>query len=335
MKSYGTIIFSLIFIFTQGLTEAQVAKKILVEQFSNTRCSICASRIPQLRQNMEPHKDHIQLIAHFSAAPYPSCELHQANAAGNNARVSYYQVAGSPSVFVNGVRVNSGTSIVPSAYFEERLEDTSPLEINVVYNKDNDQGDASVTLTFHGEVPGGTLKLHAYVIEKEVEAGTIPSYRQHHNVFRRHLTPFEGLLINQASPDVPLDFDFSFDVESGWNLDQLAIVAFVQDDESKEIWNASDSDQEPLTSTASPMMPTDLVLYPNPVGYMLHLKGDLAKCSEATAFIYNAQGQLQRIVKPHEIQSNFLNVQDMASGNYFLKMVGSQCDCVRPFIIAR
>src|SRR5690606_12201720 len=101
----------------QGYGQA-VSKKIVVEQFSNTRCSVCASRIPQLRQNMGPYEENIQLISFYSAAPYPNCELYQANTSGNNARVSYYNVQGSPNVFVNGTRVNSGNGLVPTTYFE-------------------------------------------------------------------------------------------------------------------------------------------------------------------------------------------------------------------------
>jgi len=334
MRHFLTFIFSLFFTFLQFSGLAQVPKKILVEQFSNTRCGICANRIPQLRQNMEPYKENIQLISYFSAAPYPSCELHQSYTMGNNARVSFYNVAGSPSVFVNGERVNVGSSIVPASYFEERLEETSPLEINVVHHQESH--DAAITLTFHGQEPEGVLRLFAFVVEKEVTApGALSNYRQHYNVLRNHLTPYEGLLLEGLSADVPANFDFSYDVQPGWNPDELMVVAFVQDVSTNEVWNASDSDQEPLTSLKERQDPLQLVLYPNPVGYSLYLKGELTDCMGATAAIYNSFGQLQRIIKNEELQSNLINVHDMASGNYFLKMIGSKCDCIRPFIIAR
>lgn len=336
MKSIVRLLGCLSFIMASHFTLSaqEVPKMILVEQFSNTRCGICANRIPQLRENMSGFSEQIQLISYFSASPYPNCELHVANRDGNNARVDYYNVLGSPVVHVNGDRVSEGSSIVPVSYFEERIAETTPLQIDVIYNDQNDQGDASVMLTYRGDITEGPLKLHAFVIEKEVEAGTLSNYRDHHNVFRTHLTPFEGLDLT-LQPNETSTYDFSFDIVSGWDLEQIAIVAFVQNDETKEVFNAGNSDQEVSTSTSEQSPELELTLFPNPASHSLQIRGDLSICPDAKATIYNAKGQVENHLDASAIQGADINVSHLPSGVYFLTISGQQCDWRKSFIIAR
>jgi hypothetical protein len=53
------------FVYTQG----QVAKKIIVEHFTNTKCSICASRNPGFHTNLSANPT-VQSISIHPSSPY-------------------------------------------------------------------------------------------------------------------------------------------------------------------------------------------------------------------------------------------------------------------------
>jgi hypothetical protein len=61
-----------------GLIYAQVAKKTIVEHFTNTKCSICASRNPGFHTNLNANPA-IQSISIHPSSPYSTCFLSQQN----------------------------------------------------------------------------------------------------------------------------------------------------------------------------------------------------------------------------------------------------------------
>src|SRR5260221_7207968 len=87
-------IISLLSQFICQLSLAQVAKKIIVEHFTNTDCSICAALDPGFYANLNAHPGVLHLSIHPSA-PYPNGLLYKQNATANDARTNYYGVYGS------------------------------------------------------------------------------------------------------------------------------------------------------------------------------------------------------------------------------------------------
>lgn len=330
MTRIFTLIVCLPFLLTD-LTGQAVPKRIVVEQFSNTRCGICASRIPQLRQNMAPYRENIQLISFYSAAPYPSCELYQANPEGNNARVAYYNVDGSPRVYVNGTSVNSGSGLVPSAYFAGQLEERSDVEVVTALNKET--MTASATVTFHGEAPQGEIVVNTYLVEKEVTAGQLSGYTGHYNVFREHLTAAAGAPV--TIPQAGGSQTFSFEIGNEWlsKTENILIVSVVQDRTTKEIFNAGNSDEEATSVKGYPE--ADIEIYPNPAVDFLVMKSKSSGCEEQVVTIFSERGEMLRTVSREEWQGGRIRVSDLDAGNYVLQGISPQCRWGRKFMVIR
>jgi hypothetical protein len=298
----------------------QVPKKILVEQFSNSRCGICASRIPQLRQNMSAFTEHIQLISYFTAVPYSNCVLHQANREGVNNRVAYYNVVGSPTVHVNGQRVNSGQGLVPPSHFDERKDETSPLAIEVDAAI-NGEISATIRLNGHGELPSGAKTLHVIIVERYVETTALSNYRDHFNVFRKHLTPLNGLAIDDLSNGSTVDYNFQSNIESPWNQDSLLVVAFVQVESDKSILNVGSSDDEISTSVKSAKINRTIKVFPNPTVDQLFIDLSTIERGDIQIQLVNTVGQSIRSLKVAEGAMEIqLDVRDLHSGVYFLQV---------------
>lgn len=321
----------LLSLFITDLIGQKVPKQIVVEQFSNTRCSICASRIPQLRQNMAPYQENIQLISFYSAAPYPNCELYQANTTGNNARVTYYNVDGSPRVYVNGTLVNSGSGLVPSAYFAERINEMSDVEVVTTLNKE--ALTASATVTFHNEIPEGELVINTYLTEKRVVAGQLAGFTEHHNVFREHLTASSGAAITISQIGGSQTFNFNIGNEWVNKIDDILIVSVVQNRATKEIFNAGDSGK--TATSVKGQVTANVEIFPNPVTDFLILKIEPSECENQKVTIFNESGRILRKINEEEWQHGRIDLSGLSSGNYVLQGVSADCRWSKKFVVIR
>nr|MBK9652878.1 hypothetical protein [Bacteroidota bacterium] len=91
-----------IYVVVLGLSfsaNAQSPKTVLVEHFTNTWCSICASKNPAMYQTLSNYPQVLHIAFHPSS-PYPGCVFNVQNMAENDARANYYNAyGGTPKCF--------------------------------------------------------------------------------------------------------------------------------------------------------------------------------------------------------------------------------------------
>ena len=98
-------------------SKAQVPKKVIVEHFTNTVCSVCASKNPGFYTNLKNQQGVIHLAVHPSS-PYTSCILSKHNVSENDARTNYYGVYGAtPRLAIQGVVIASNANYSSAAIF--------------------------------------------------------------------------------------------------------------------------------------------------------------------------------------------------------------------------
>ncbi len=325
-------LFSFLILLSASNISAQSAKKyILLEQFSNSFCSICANRIPQFRSNLQGFENDYHLISFFAPSPYPACIYYNANKPQNDARISYYGVQGTPSVFVNGSRVNQGSSIVPVALLEEMSDDTSPIELAVSKVNNGNSVDITVNVATLGELPvlpgGGSYVLHTIVVETLVVGGPLPNYQNHHNVFRTMLTPNSGAPFLAANAGEEVSYTFSFQPEAGWNADSLVVIAFVQEVTTKNILN-SGSNVDPISSSVRETEKLSFSISPNPANEFLRVNmGDIIYPVDFQIFDLNA-----RLVQSGRISAELIDISKISSGQYWISIRSGNKSGVLPFI---
>lgn len=106
-----------------------VAKTIVLEHYTNSRCSICANRNPALFQNLANHPQVLHLSIHPSS-PYANCFLSQRNASTNDARTNYYGIyGGTPRLVINGVVQTPGVNFGAASIFAPFEQDSTAFMV--------------------------------------------------------------------------------------------------------------------------------------------------------------------------------------------------------------
>lgn len=308
------------------LSAQQGAKRyILLEHFTNTRCPICANANPGFYNTIAGFEGDIHHIAYHPPIPYSNCLFYQANTVENSARASYYSIFGTPRVLFNG---SSGTSAgqVSASMLEGRVGQSSPLAIQV-----RESGFANrqveVEVFSIGAPPSGDLRLFVAVVEKEIQYNAPNGETLHHDVFRDMLTDIGGDPFSPAAAGGSATASFDFAVQSGWQENQVYVLAFVQDFSTKEVFN-SGTRFDPVINSTQEAWVEPMRLYPNPA-----LEEAVVEFSEpATGMLYvrNGFGQTVLTEKAAGQRSVRVDVQGLPAGAYWLSFEGEKGRWARP-----
>jgi hypothetical protein len=289
-----------------------VKRYITIEQISNSRCGICASRIPKMKANIYPYKEHIHLISFFASFPYSNCPYYQANTQLNNARVSYYSPPGTPRVYVWGENVNQNDSIITQKYIEDRLDEKSQIELTIDAKMEE---PVSVTIINHGDLGGNeTYRLLVWVVEKTVIGGPLPSYQKHDNVARYALTDYNGDEIQLPNIGEELNIQFELPELMPIGDGDFAIMAYIQT-EDKNILNSNLTDIEQESSRTRNVQINSLNISPNPANDLIYI--EQLNTNENVILIYDING---RIVLTKNNVQNSIEVGNLTPGWYTVKI---------------
>lgn len=320
MKNTILYLLSIVILSTQAFTPVsnaqQTDRTVLIEQFSNTRCGICANRVPSFWQTVSNFGDEVILISFYSPSPYSNCELYQASKALNDERASFYNIIGTPTLHINGERA-PGTIWQNAASFLNNLTGTSSqVQIGAGFSANGSQGEGFANVLLFDEFEGSEeFVLHAYLVEKSITAGTIQSYRNHHNVARVQLTPNQGLPIDKVE-GINQEFTFQFEFEQHWDQENLAVIAFVQGQNSAEVYNAAKGGAI-ISNTPQLIADKSMRLFPNPAQDKITITTSAE--GKKTLQIFNILGKL---VHQLEFEGNYttVNTSDLQRGLYLVRL---------------
>lgn len=243
----------LLFAAVLGLTSAayaQVPKKVLIEEFTNTGCPPCAATDPIVEEWESENIENVVFLKWHVDWPSDNDPYNLANANEPKRRgPTYYKVSGVPTFFVNGAKAaySNVASLEPAlnTAFSDARETTSPFELSVVHSIVGDSIIANVTVKLVGEAPADTdLRLAAVFAERYNQfLGT--NGRLFHTSIVRKVAPglattgaiaTGGALTIAAGETQTLRF--AAEIGETWNRDQLMSVAFIQSAATKEVHQA-------------------------------------------------------------------------------------------------
>lgn len=208
---------------------AQVSKPILVEHFTNTRCSVCASQNPSFNAILAQHPE-VMRISYHPTSPYANCLLAQHNVAENDARTNFYNLYGStPRLAINGGTISNN----PNPYINPNLFDnyqgqTSSFKLRVDQQKSADSIWIRVVLKAEGAFSGGDLRLYGAVAEDTIFYNSPNGESQHHNVFRKTFFGANGLTFSPPALGDSLVWQAALSRNQAWNFNRIFAYALVQ-----------------------------------------------------------------------------------------------------------
>lgn len=280
-------------------THAQtVARKTVVEHFTNTRCSVCASRNPAFYALIDNYYPNGLIhLAYHPSSPYANCLFSQQNTAENDARTNYYGVYGAtPRVAVQGLVRPPSNPLLVASVIDSQINRTSVIDVQVALQLvGNDSVRVRTLVRTVGPSALGNLNLFVALTEDTVFYNAPNGETRHYDVFRKALYNGNGLVISAPAQGDSLVFYATVSKDAQWAASRLNAVAIVQHPVSKWIINAGKATENTpaFTGVAEVATETEEVLlqvYPNPTSGTVTVRHEHFA---ANLFIINALGQVQ------------------------------------------
>ncbi|MCB0663035.1 MAG: Omp28-related outer membrane protein [Saprospiraceae bacterium] len=265
MKNLYLVAFAILFAFQ---ADAQTKKYPLLEHFTNSWCSICASRNPAFYNALTNYQDQVHHISIHPSIPYQGCIFYQANTADNNARKDYYNVFSTPRVFANGT-LTSNSTLITTAQLDQYTSEMSNLGIQVTETGFNSRTATVEVFTF-GTAPSGNLKIFAALVEKEINYAAPNGENLHHDVLRKFVTSNQGDTFTPAQDGGKVTINYTYSIESGWAEPEMYLLVWIQDIDTKEVFNSGTRFDETISSVSS-TNDEMLMIAPNPTSSFVNV----------------------------------------------------------------
>jgi len=215
---------------------------VVFEEFTNTSCDPCAEFSPALDKTIYERMNDMVAITYHYNFPSPLDPFYLANPNEAMARANYYDVTGVPALRVDGEHVGAwGYESYLDGYVTGAGAIPATVQLDAEAQLNEDLLTVDVSLTPIGITDGSNLRLHVVAVEERVEwAETAANEERSWNyVMRKMLTDTAGQALEANLTQVtPYQYKYSWQVENYYDKNELGIVAFVQNDSTKQILGA-------------------------------------------------------------------------------------------------
>lgn len=229
----------------RNLTAAGVIP--VIEHFANTSCVPCPPTDEVLEAVL--HDFGIRKVislGYHANYPGPSDPMFLAASEANLSRLSYYSVSSVPYVAYNGKRINYYGN---AARLNDSLRSKIPLEsdraamvslqIHPSFTADFETVSGIVRVETHQAICSQS-KLRIALIERTIDYDQAPGTNgmtHFFDVMRAFYPSTDGAAVNTAAGQTT-SVSYAFTRHASWGYD-LFVVAFVQDDETKNIYQSA------------------------------------------------------------------------------------------------
>jgi uncharacterized repeat protein (TIGR02543 family) len=314
------------------------ARLVLLEHFTNAynQNSITANQIVYDVARANPL--NVAFISYHTSFP-ESDPINSRNVADPAARVLYYDVNAVPLSVMDG---NAGRyNYSPSAFNERDLLDRamaqSRFDIGIKQNQTGNTLNIEVEISSLAGFGPREITLHVAVIQTEIPASVIGIAGN--MVFRNVVTK---LLPDAGGTSLPsiwvanqsASYSFNWTIANVFNPEKLALVAFVQDEITREVYDTGISSEfsvpnyvdqpgppgiePPDNSGNRPVM----VFYPNPAKDFIFIEFQENLIGDHTLEIYNLSGNMIRTEILKAGRSNYeFNTSALPAGIYLFKIM--------------
>lgn len=223
---------------------------VLVEHFTQASCGPCASQNPALKVLLDANPTKVVALKY--QVSWPGYDpMYLANPTEVDARVQYYGVTGVPNSVMDGSGPGSPGTIVTQATIDNRYNTAAPLNLTASHQwtpgYDSIQigvfiANAGTSTVTSGAA--GSLKLHVAIVEEEINYPSAPGSNgetSFYQVMRKMVPNQSGTTLADtwtAGQTQMLSFKVAAPSYLA-NLNEVAIVAFIQDNQGKAVLNAA------------------------------------------------------------------------------------------------
>ena len=233
---------TLIFVFLLSISFAQVQRVVLLEHFTQASCGPCATYNPAIEDLLSNNEGDLVCINYHVWWPgYDPMYFH--NTADVQNRAGYYDVGGVPNSVLEGNYYNGHPSGWGQADIDARLSVSSKLNIEItpVFSPNFD----SVIVTMKIIAAAGisnAIRAHIAIVEKNIQFSTPPGTngeKEFSYVMKKMLPDANGTEFQSFVEGETYTVVGRWKIENLYQMNQIGIVAFVQNHNTKEIYQAA------------------------------------------------------------------------------------------------
>jgi len=235
---------------------SQSQRLVLIEEGSNASCGPCAAQNPAFKTLLDANTTKAVAIKYQWYFPGYD-PMHEHNPTEANGRFDeYYGQNGVPTAMIDGEVPSFGGNPYDGApagftqaLIDNRYGTPAQFDIDLTYTLTPESITVNATATCT-EATSGNLKLRIAVVEKHIAFATAPGSngeKDFYNVMKKFLPNHNG--INMAASYAVGE---TFTTEQSWNLanvydiNEIAVVAFIQDDTDKSVKQAQFAQDIPV-----------------------------------------------------------------------------------------
>lgn len=240
------------------ISHAQSQRLVLIEEATNASCGPCATQNPAFDVLLNQNRDKLTAIKYHWY--YPGYDpMYNQNTVENLARVAYYGINGVPTATIDGDIPNGPTFSYPGgphgytqALINEYYAHPSPFNISMSHHFSADQDSIYVDMMIEAtDAVSGTMFAHMVVVEKHIHFTSPPGTNGETNF----LDVMKKMIPDQYGTPLPSSFqpgDYlilqgSWNLQNIYDMDEIGVVGFIQENTSKNVQQAGNSSTDPLT----------------------------------------------------------------------------------------
>jgi len=218
--------------FTNDANAQQVEKNLVVVEIgTGTWCGYCPGAAMGADDLVE-NGHSVAIIENHNGDDYANT--------GSNARNNYYAIDGYPTAFFNGgsnlVGGSSSSSVYPSylPLYNTEIAVMSDFTLDMEYTNDGLNYDVTINVDEVADYAGTDLKVHLVLTESHIPESWLSGLEELNFVNRGMYPTHTGTVYTGGAETV----NISFTADASYALEFCEIVAFIQDDSTKEILQA-------------------------------------------------------------------------------------------------
>ncbi len=229
---------------------------VMIEEFTNASCGPCAQQNPGFDSLLALNKGKIAAIKFHTWWP-GSDPMYNHNTADVRTRVQYYGVSGVPYAVMDGISVAGSNYLgAPANLTQEKinlaLDQPSPVTINLSYSLSQNRDTIYVTMIITAEenVSISDLKAQIGVVEQHIHfdnSAGANGETEFYDVMKKMLPNSNGTTLPNLAAGQQFTINQSWKMENIYDIDQVAVVAWVQNHSTKEVLQAAYLDPMPLS----------------------------------------------------------------------------------------
>ena len=297
-------------------------RKTLVEEFTNASCPPCATQNPAFNALIYQNRLAGKVTSLHYQVVWPGTDpMNAFNKPDVEQQVQYYGVGGVPTGVVDGIYIPDSCSLYDGApgcltqtMINRAQAEPSIFDIQIASVKNGNTGNVTVSVTAKNTFTTGNFRLMTALEEDTINYGTPPGSNgeiEFYQVLRKLLPDSDGVFLPAMTAGQTLTFNSSFNVDPTFVESQLRVIAYVQDDETRKVYQSMMSSAPYGITGMADNSPAEhsIFIYPNPVK------------DQAVISIFGMQGTYELIIRNILSQAVLFRLSDHVSSDAYTRSI--------------